>query len=242
MVTERRGVETTAAPVSSSAQELRDALAARDEIIAVFGHELRNAIAPLVLLADQLEVMPVDDLTRAKVAMLARNLMTFVGTLDRVSEISHLREGKLVLEQTMLDAQDVVREVGAELDAMAATAARELRFATTSVVGWWDRERLKQIVKHLVHNAIRHGLGPVDISVRDDGSMLEIVVQDAGPGISPCERERLFDRFERKLLRRSGGLGIGLWVVKQLCQAMGGNVRLADSGRGARFIVALPRG
>jgi signal transduction histidine kinase len=238
VVIERRAAD--AVTVAGPDTDLREALAARDELIAVVGHELRNAMAPLVLLTQQFEAMPVDDLMRAKVAMLTRNLNALLGTLDRVSEVAQLRDGKLVLEPTPVDVGEVVREVGVELTTLAKAAGAELRIDAPTIVGTWDRDRLKQIVDHLVNNAIRYAGGVVGISVRESGEVVELVVEDSGPGIAASERERLF-RFDRKGTRR-GGLGVGLWVVKTLCEAMGGSVRIGDSVSGARFIVALPRG
>lgn len=246
MVTERRadGLNVTLPEASSELEQLREALAARDELIAVMGHELRNAMAPLVLLGAQFELMPsTDDMMKKKVAMLTRNLKTFTGTLDRIGEVSQLRAGKLDLVLEPVDAEAVVKRVCDELAKPAQAGGCELRLATASVVGRWDRDRLVQIVQHLVGNAIRYAAGaPIEITVRDTGAQLELVVEDGGPGIPEGERARLFDRFDRQGAKRSGGLGIGLWVVKALCQAMGGTVRLDDSTRGARFCVALPRG
>jgi len=243
MVSERRGTDSISAS-QPTIEELRDALAARDELISVIGHELRNAMAPLVLLAAQFELMPsADDMMRKKVAMLQRNLDTFIGTLDRVGEVSQLRDNKLELEPERCDLDDVVREVCREQQALATAGRTELRIASTSCAGQWDRARVKQIVAHLVTNAIRHGGGGVvDIELHADGDRIELVVQDAGPGIPGPDREHLFDRFDRKGTRRTGGLGVGLWVTKSLCRAMGGSVRLAESARGARFCVSLPRG
>ena len=246
MVTERRGSNHIPTAPNQTVEELREALTARDELIAVMGHELRNAMAPLVLLAQQFEMMPaVDDMMKKKVAMLSRNLKTFTTTLDRVGEVSGLRAGKLDLELAQVDAAQLTEEVCRELAPMAKAGNCELRVETSSVVGHWDRDRLAQIVRHLVTNAIRYASGaPIEVTVCPvDNQKVEIVVQDHGPGIAVGDRDRLFDRFDRATSRRGGGgLGVGLWVVKALSQAMGGSVHLADSIRGARFCVALPRG
>jgi len=245
MVTERRGAEL-ATEASPTVDELRAAITARDELISVMGHELRNAVAPLVMLQAVFDAMPpatLDELMRKKLAMLTRNLKALTVTLDRVGEVSQLREGRLVLERTTVDAQDLVRRVTDALATQAATAGCALRLTTQSVVGRWDPARLTQITNHLVSNAIRHAAGnPIEITVGERDDQLEIIIQDGGPGIAANVRERLFDCFDRTGGRRSGGLGIGLWVVRALCHAMGGTVRLDESGRGARFCVALPRG
>jgi signal transduction histidine kinase len=244
MVTERLGSTPVPPTPSRSAEELEAALAARDELISVMGHELRNAMSPLVLLAAQFELMPAaDDMMKKKVAMLSRNLKLFTSTLDRIGEVSSLRAGKLDLDLETIDAEEVVAKVCRDLGSAAQAGGCELRCETASVIGRWDRERLERIVHHLVGNAIRYASGtPVEVALRGTERQLELVVQDEGPGIPATERERLFDRFDRKGARRSGGLGVGLWVVKALCHAMGGTVQLVDTPRGARFCVTLPRG
>ena len=242
MVTERRGSEPSEAPEASVA-ELRAALAARDELMSIVGHELRNAMAPLLLLAAHFEAMPkTDDMMRAKIAMLTRNLKAFQSILDRVAEVTQLREGKLALATSTFDAAAAVRDVIGELEPLARAGNAELRLDAHAVTGAWDRDRLQQIVRHLVTNAIRYAPGAIDIRVREAGSALEITVQDTGPGIPASERASIFDRFDHKGARRHGGFGVGLWVVKALCHAMGGTVGLAETVRGACFIVTLPRG
>lgn len=245
MVTERSGAgrATYAGPAATfenpAIDELRAAIEARDQLLAVVGHELRNSMAPLTLLVSMFEAMPTaDDIMKGKVAMIARNLRGFRDTLERVTEITQLRTGKLTLRREQVDLDEVVREVCAEA---AAQRAIEIRIDSRSIAGRWDRGRIRQVASHLLSNAIRYGEGPIDVIVRPHRHDVQLVVHDAGPGVAPELREHLFDLFERKGPRRRGGLGVGLWVVKQLCNAMGGSVSLDASERGARFSVVLPR-
>lgn len=243
MVTQRRSGES-AAPESRTVEQLQQALASRDELIAVMGHELRNAMAPLMLLSEQFELMPShDDLLNKRVAMLRRNMGAFQETVERVAQVSQLRAGKLELQPESLDAAEVIGEVCRKLATRAEASRCELRCEIAPVVGRWDRERLTQIAQHLICNAIRYASGaPIDIALSESNDQLRLVVQDRGPGIAMAERDLLFDRFDRSGQRRSGGLGVGLWVVKTLCAAMQGTVALVESEYGARFCVTLPRG
>lgn len=227
-----------------SVAELEAALVARDELIAVMGHELRNAMSPLVLLAEQLQLLPsADDLMKKRVALLSRTLRTFRDTVDRVGEVSGLRAGKLVLELDEVDAAAVASTVCDQLAERAAAGGCELHRDFTPVIGRWDRSRLAQIIQHLVGNAIRYAPGtPIEIGITERDNALHLVVQDHGGGIPVADREHLFDRFDHPSSRRSSGLGIGLWVVKTLCSAMGGTIELVESEHGARFCMTLPRG
>jgi signal transduction histidine kinase len=239
MVTQRRG---TKPEPGRSVEELQEALAARDELIAVMGHELRNAMSPVSLLSETFEAHPpADPALQRKLGMLTRYLRSFHGTLDRVSEIAQLRAGKLTLNPETVDAAEVVTEVVEQLGGQLEASQCEVRRSLDSVVGHWDRARLGQIVRHLLTNALRYGSAPIDLIVRDDHGQLELIVHDHGPGIPVEERARLFDRFGRSNPRKTGGLGVGLWVVRTLCQAMGGTVALDDTEAGARFCVSLPR-
>lgn len=229
--------------------ELTTALAARDSFISLVGHELRNSLAPMVLLAESFSTLAEGSQPPGKlfsrVAMLTDNLHKMIATIGRIVEVGDLRRGKLELDPITADLVEVVKEVcaAARRDA-AASGAQLLVAAGDPVVGQWDRVRVKQIVSNLVSNAIRYsGGGPIEVSVRSRGADCEVVIEDRGPGIDPALIPRLFDFAERGSARRSGGFGIGLWVVKTLCTAMHGSVTVENcSGGGARFCVVLPRG
>jgi signal transduction histidine kinase len=230
-------------------EELTAALAGRDRFISHIGHELRNSIAPMLLLADQFTLLASDPRVHAnvatRVAMLTRNLNRFISTIDRVAEVTDLRRGKLQLLPESADLGVVVGEVCREASAEAAAAGAELVLeAGEPVVGRWDRDRLKRIASNLVSNAIRYGGGGrVEISIRSAGGDGELVVRDHGPGLAAAALPRLFDCFDYNNGQRTGGFGVGLWVVKTLCTAMRGTVTACNaSGGGARFCVVLPRG
>jgi signal transduction histidine kinase len=109
--------------------------------------------------------------------------------------------------------------------------------------GWWDRLRIEQILRNLLSNAIRFGAGrPIAIAVSGSDTHVTVEIRDHGIGIAPALQTRIFERFERAVAQRSGGFGVGLWVVKSLCSAMGGTVTVeSELGEGACFRIMLPR-
>jgi len=225
---------------------LRSQVAARDEVIGAMGQELKTRLAPLVLLAEQLDLFPpsaIDGPTTKLLAILNRRLDRFAAATDRIVDVAELLSGKLALEITRVDLGDVVTEVCASLEREAAAASIELWVtAESGATGWWDRTRLATIVQHLVANAIQHSRSPtVEIEVRLHEHTAEVVISDRGIGIAPAQRAALFDRMAQP--RHATRPELGLWTVRALCGAMGGSVRLDDSDEpGARFQVALPRG
>lgn len=230
-------------------RELTAALAARDSFIALVGHELRNSVAPMVLLAEQFSTLAEDPrvspIVVSRMALLTRNLNKFVATIDRVAEVADLRRGKLRLEPSTVDLAAAANDVCRDLRREATAGGAEFAVAAPEpVIGQWDRVRVKQIIANLVSNAIRYGGGgTIAIDVRATARYAELVVRDHGPGIDPAALPRLFEAFDYDRGVGGGGFGIGLWLVKTLATAMGGSVTADNASTGgARFCVVLPRG
>jgi signal transduction histidine kinase len=111
--------------------------------------------------------------------------------------------------------------------------------------GRWDHDQLMRVVANLVHNALRFGTNSrVVIEARDRGDHALLIVSDHGVGIDPADHERIFERYERAVSSRHfGGLGLGLWVARQIVLAMGGTITVeSERGNGATFTVDLPKG
>jgi signal transduction histidine kinase len=107
----------------------------------------------------------------------------------------------------------------------------------------FDRLRMEQVVSNLVSNALRYGAGsPVHVSLSHARNALRLEVRDGGPGVPAHERERIFERFAQSdNASRRGGLGLGLYIVRQIVEAHGGRVRAEEArGGGAAFVVELP--
>lgn len=236
-------------------KELQRAVAARDEFIATVAHELRNPIAPLMfqvrLAIDKTQQMDSagtavsPEWATSQLRRIEQRLHRVLETLDRLLDVSRLSSGRIDLELEHVDMGACVREVLSSFEAELAVARCELRFSRhDGVTGWWDCLRLDQICRNLVSNAIRFGAGrPIDVSIDADDQYAIFEVRDQGIGIPPEEQEQIFERFERGgSEKRSGGFGIGLWVAKNICAAMGGTIAVESAvGRGARFTVVLPR-
>jgi signal transduction histidine kinase len=104
--------------------------------------------------------------------------------------------------------------------------------------------RLEQVVLNLLSNAIKYGAGqPIAVAVQADAATVRLVVRDQGIGIAPADQARIFERFERAApSSHYGGLGLGLYIVRQIVGAHGGTLGVESSpGAGATFSVTLPR-
>jgi signal transduction histidine kinase len=116
--------------------------------------------------------------------------------------------------------------------------------APPSLVGKWDPVRLPQIVTNLLTNALNFGAGkPIRLTVEASDDFARLVVADQGDGIASEDIERIFGRYEQAVASPTlGGMGLGLYIVRELVSAHGGTVRVESApGRGSTFTVELPR-
>jgi signal transduction histidine kinase len=235
-------------------RELQLAVAARDEFIATVAHELRNPVSPLIfqlrLTIEKTERLALEgapipaDWVHSQLRRIEQHLHRLLETLDRLLDVSRLATGRIDLQLEPVNLGDTVREVISTFEAELAVARCKVTMTERGEArGTWDRVRLEQICRNLVSNAIRFGAGrPIEIVVSADDDFATLQVRDHGVGIAPAQHGRIFERFERGTAQRSGGFGIGLWVVKNICAAMGGTVSLeSEPGEGACFTVMLPR-
>jgi PAS domain S-box-containing protein len=229
-------------------REAVEAIGARDEFLSVASHELRNPLTSLklqieMLLAPEL-VLPAEQL-KAKLEIVARQVDRMTMLVSELMDVSRITAGRLRLETEELDLSALVRDVITRhaADATKARCTVDLR-ASGPVIGRWDRMRLEQVTTNLLTNAFKFGAGkPIELTVEQDGPMGRLVVADHGIGIAADDLERIFHRYEqaRSTPQRSG-LGLGLYIVRQLVEAHGGAIHVeSQPGAGSTFTVELPR-
>jgi signal transduction histidine kinase len=227
------------------------AVEAREDFLSVASHELRT---PLTSLGLQLQLLvralqpgsatPGSRLLTTASAALrqSRKLGKLVGDLLDVSRIT---AGRLELRVEEVDLGELVREVATPWDEQSRSAG----FAITircdgNCTGYWDRDRLEQVVENLFSNAMKYGDGkPVDVQVSASGAGVTLSVHDRGIGIDSADQRRIFDQFERGVAgRRHAGLGLGLWIARRIVEAHLGRIRVeSEPGRGTTFVVELER-
>ena len=229
------------------ARAAQEALALRDEFFAVAAHELRTPLTALRLHLQALE--PVigslaDAASAHKLERATRQTDRLSVLIDTLVDVVRLSSGQFPLQREDTDLAEVTREVVARSREHAERVSCQLVVdASRPAIGCWDRIRMDQIVTHLLSNAFRYAPGgPVELSVAPGERMVTLTVTDHGPGIPKDQWQRIFQRFGRGAgLRSFGGLGLGLYVTRQITEAHGGSIRLANQpGAGASFVVELP--
>lgn len=223
--------------------KLQEAVRARDEFLAIAAHELRTPVTALELQLQLLRRKP--DLWDKKLGLIERQVERLTVLIESLLDISRITTGRLSLELEPVNVAAVATDVVARFREQAERAGCALTLDVESELwGDWDRMRLDQVVTNLVSNAIKYGQGkPVHVTLTGDGTQARLAVRDFGIGIAPEHRERIFERFERAASSRHyGGLGLGLWIVRQVVTALGGEIEVVSRvGEGSTFVVTLPQ-
>ena len=228
---------------------LQAALQARDDFIAIAAHELRNPMTPIAGQVDLLiaavrrgEPSPV---LLARLERLEFFVRHYIRRATTLLDISRATAGSIRLDPTTFDLAELIRAIVQGYAPVAERASCSLRLhLIEQVVGTWDRLAMEQILDNLLSNALKFGAGkPIEVALAAEDASIRLSVCDRGPGISIADRARIFGRFEQVIgQRQHGGFGIGLWLVRRLVDAMGGEITVAsEAGHGATFIVILPR-
>ena len=227
--------------------EAEHAVRVREEFLAIASHELRTPLTPLEL---QLEavlraVSPNDHALRERVERAKRQSGRLVRLVDGLLDASRLAAGRLELEPEHFDCRTLVLEALDQVRDEATRAGSTLALQSEGPTdGYWDRQRLGQALANLLANAIKYGAGgPVLVSLVGSEEKLAISCTDHGIGIPAEALELIFGRFERAApSRHYGGLGLGLYVARQLARAHHGEISVTSTpGSGSTFTLALPR-
>jgi PAS domain S-box-containing protein len=232
-------------------EDLRQAILARDDFLAVASHELRTPLSTLAFvihggrLIGEGESAVDREALLSKMAMAERQVNRLEKLVATLLDVTRITGRRLVLEPVDCDLTALVREVAARLRGEAERSGCALELRTPQPVrGRVDPLRVDQVLTNLITNAVRHGAGkPIDIDVLEENGIIRLSVTDRGEGIAPDDMPRLFGRFQRGTGGSAqSGLGLGLFISRHIAQAHGGDIHVkSEPGKGASFTVELPR-
>ncbi|MDF3036531.1 MAG: chemotaxis protein methyltransferase CheR, partial [Paucimonas sp.] len=223
---------------------------AKDEFLAMLGHELRNPLAAISSAWQILDLtgrtIPQQTEAQAK-AVIRRQMRHLARLTGDLLDAGRVIMGKIPIDRKPLNFADLIRNV---LDALKNTgqlSSHEIGITLAPVWVEGDTTRLDQIVNNLFTNAVKYtpAYGAIAISLEREGNAAVLRVRDNGLGLEPDLLPRVFDLFvqgQRSIDRSQGGLGIGLTLVRRLVELHGGHIEAKSDGpgKGSEFIVRIP--
>ncbi|MEA2563887.1 MAG: hypothetical protein QOH06_5391 [Acidobacteriota bacterium] len=249
-VSEYIGTLTDITEQKEAVEALRDADRRKDEFLALLAHELRNPLAPLRNGLQVMRLAPGDAKAVARLRdMMDRQLSHMVRLIDDLLDVSRFSRNKMELRRSRVLLADVVSSAVETARPAIEAAGHELTVSLPPEPVHLDADltRLAQVFGNLLNNSAKYTQrgGRIQLTATREGGEVQVAVRDTGIGIPASALPTIFDMFsqvDRSIERTTGGLGIGLALVKGLVEIHGGRVEAASpgEGKGSTFTVRLP--
>jgi len=230
-------------------ENLRRAMATRDQVVSVVAHDLRNPLnvvrLSLPLLRRVISGTSVREQAESYIGRLERQVVKIERLIEEFLDAATLQAGKpLALARRRCDLVGVVREL-VEQSRQAGAGGVELVTTTESLVGEWDPDRLERVITNLLSNAVKYSAPGSAVAVELEARAASAVVRvrDQGMGIAAADQRRIFDWFVRgeNAQRLTKGIGIGLAGARRIVEQHGGTLSVqSELGAGATFTLELP--
>ncbi len=225
--------------------ELRFAVRAREELLQVVSHDIRNQISTIELAGQMLRRSGSPEEAKRRVDAIQRASATSLRLLEDLVDLAALEKGGLVVNVTELDLAPLLREV--YLSFLPMAEHRGVRLELAHLDGYLgaraDAVRVTQILGNLLGNALKFTPpgGAVNLGASATDGAVILHVTDTGPGIPALDKGRVFERFFRGSKPSGKGAGLGLAIARALVEAQRGDIWLeSEVGRGAKFLFSLP--
>jgi signal transduction histidine kinase len=230
----------------AATEAARRATAARDELVAIVSHDLRNPLATITMGAGLLQETERDPRIRKHVAAIASAAGLMQHLIDQLLDVARLEHGTLGLALERCEPGAVLDAVQALFQIRAIEAGVELSVGDAPAGGaavTADRQRVVQVLSNLVANALKFTPrgGRIAVTGRRDGPVVRFEVADTGPGIPEDQIPHLFERYWQGRSSSRGSLGLGLYICRQLVAAHRGDIGVRTRlGDGSTFWFTLP--
>lgn len=232
-----------------SDEKAHQAITLRDNFLSVASHELKTPLTTINLQAQRLsrlvrnpELITTDKLNQSSKAV-STQVKRLTRLIDDLLDISRITAGKLDVYKEQLDLALLTKEVISHFEEVAGRAKITIQH-DESVQGYFDRNRMEQVITNLISNALKYGDGkPIEVFVTTADGKANLSVKDNGIGIDKKDHAKIFERFERLVNDNEiSGLGLGLWIVHRIVTQLEGEIIVASEGlgQGSTFTVTIP--
>ena len=243
-----QGMASVGAMALHSAMLIRD-VSIRDTFVSIASHELRTPLTAVIGYSDLLLRRDPPEATRKQWLQTILDSGTKIAEMaDDLLDVSRIRSGKIALKIEKIQLSQILSEQAITAGSTTDTHNFVLNIAPDISDVFIDRNKFSQILANLLNNAVKYSPkgGRITLSARNDSAENRVIVSvaDEGIGISPADKESLFQTFHRIQRQETisiRGIGLGLYIVKEWTEAMGGKVWLeSELNKGTTFFVALP--
>jgi two-component system, OmpR family, sensor kinase len=227
--------------------ELREAVRARDDFLAITAHELRNPLTPILLslrLLRDAEQSGDGARSASELDRLERLIEHFSARVTTLLGVAQISSNRFRANTSKFNLSDLITSIIDDYKPSIVRTGSELNAdIQPGIIVNLDQLAVSEILENLLSNAMKYGnRKPIQVALTAENGWARITVEDHGVGIASEDRERIFERFERVVGGRpSSGFGIGLWLTRNLAESMGGSIKVVgEQGAGSCFTVRLP--
>ncbi len=245
-LTDKRNNEEKIRQQEAKFVDLEGSIRMRDEFISVASHELRTPLTRILL---RLQMMKRNGEGISEKVLKGLNeceeaSKDLISLMENLVDVTRLRLGKLEIKRTKTNITKTIIDVISKYKDDIRFAGNHLSFNHDGdIIGYWDQARLEQLFSNLLSNAIKYGQGnPIKMELKATEDFIFFSIADEGPGIPYHLQPKVFERFERAHdSKKISGLGLGLYVSKQIVDAHKGEISLESKpGHGTTFKIVLP--
>ncbi|HZR10721.1 MAG TPA: ATP-binding protein, partial [Myxococcales bacterium] len=237
--------ETLLAREQQSRREAEAANRAKDEFLAMLGHELRNPLAPILT---AMQILQLKGVATREAEIVQRQLRHMIRLVDDLLDVARLARGKIELKKRAVELSPLIGRAVEMASPLLEQGRHHLEIdVPEGIVLDADPDRFAQVLSNLLTNACKYSppASHISLRARRQDTAIEVSVRDTGIGIAPPMLEQIFEPFFQDPSHRSaspGGLGLGLTIARNLIQLHGGSIeaRSDGAGRGSEFIVRVP--
>ncbi len=251
-----RSLDTRLGELAETNVALYESNRLKSEFLANVSHELRTPLTSIIGFADLLRdtAQSAGELDKQRTARFAHNILTsgrmLLDLINDLLDLAKIEAGKVELHRTRFSLQDICEALGDFVRPLIEKKSLNFRLDLAEDLPSMESDagKLRQVLYNLLSNAIKYtperGTVSLEAVAIAGHRQVCITVSDTGPGITPEDQERIFEKFwqlDSSVTREHSGSGLGLAISKELSQLLGGNIRVeSERGRGSRFIVTLP--
>lgn len=224
-------------------EELKQTLRMNELFVAAIGHDLRAALSTVVMGASLLDEDVRDAGARHTLSRVRTSAQRMSSMLEDLYDLARARHGGIAVEMQPVDMRTLVESIVSDLQMGVRDKRIVVRHGGAALLTMGDKKRMEQLLVNLIGNALRHGdkSVPIDVHLQIESDATTVSIHNGG-SIDPALIPALFEPFKKADCRSREGLGLGLYIAKQIAQAHGGDIQVHSSAEaGTTFSVALPR-